>query len=246
MTSNQSQAPANPPQARTPIGELLAMRRQRPLVETPLLLVLTAMPSEQPKRTPEFAYSAGPLALQIQYRAVDYTNQLHVGGANAAAIAARLIIQLRPDAVLFMGTCGSLRADLKKGDVVAASEIVNGDLNLSKFNADLPIQTIALEAGPASLRPARFYSASAFVDESGKTALVGKGDVVEMESFAIARLCQELGVPVWVIKAVSDDFDGNAKDEFMQFLKNEYRPEAILEAFLDFLAPRWPYIQSER
>lgn len=112
----------------------------------------------------------------------------------AEATARREIAASRPDVVISMGTCGALRPEFTLGQVFTANRILSP---LGEFAA------LPLKAPTAVIYSQDRVAATAV--EKAHLASLG-GDLVEMESAAIARVCRELNVPFACIKAVSDTF----------------------------------------
>lgn len=119
-----------------------------------------------------------------------------VFGAGAAHAAAALDGE-EPTAVIHAGLGGGLSPRLAPGDVVRAVSVRRGGDVLECGPA---------HAGLAGLAAVRFVTSDAPVDVAGKRSLheADAGDVVEMESFPVARECAERGIPWTGVRVVGD------------------------------------------
>lgn len=182
------------------------------------ILLLTALEEEKLKVLPE--------------------NVVHeitgMGQVNAITHAALYIKKHSPDFVIMLGACGALSPTLVPGDVVIGNRFVNGDYDasalLDNFEKDIIVVNNNLKL---PFKFGTFYTTSTFVLEAQKKLL--KGDVVDMESFGVAKLCEKLGLPFVICKIVSDKLEGNSKDDFLDFMKNKYHPDDVLNAILQTL-----------
>lgn len=136
-----------------------------------------------------------------------------VGLTRAAYATTRAILERAPGAAersrlaaINLGSVGALHAHLE--GVHEPSAVINRDvdeemLRALGFNPDNRIELGG--SGPV------LGSGEGFV--AGGTArevLLGRCDLVDMEGFAIAYACRELGVPLRMIKHVSDAADAAA------------------------------------
>lgn len=130
-------------------------------------------------------------------------------GKSAAAIATtRAILEQRPSLVVNAGTAGALRAGLTGLHEIGT--VVNHDMNADAIRAlglD-PRERITLSDSDLVLA-----SGDVFVnDPAVKARLAVDHDLVDMEGYAVALACEELGVPLRMVKHVSDEADESAND----------------------------------
>ena len=130
-------------------------------------------------------------------------------GKSAAAIATtRTILEQRPSLVVNAGTAGALRDGLTGLHEIGTVE--NHDMNAEAIRAlglD-PHERIRLSDSDLVLA-----SGDVFVnDPAMKTRLAVDHDLVDMEGYAVALACEELGVPLRMVKHVSDEADESAND----------------------------------
>jgi adenosylhomocysteine nucleosidase len=116
-------------------------------------------------------------------------------GAGAERTFAAVLVAPRPSAVCNIGFCGALDPALRIGDIVVATEVRNGDRS---WAATLPATTIPA-AGPVA-------SIDHVVETAAeKSNLRATGaSIVEMEAAGAARASEDLGLPFYCIRAVSD------------------------------------------
>ena len=170
-----------------------------------------------------------------------------VGKVMAAMTVQRLIDQLQPRAVLMVGVAGGLNPELEIGDVVAAADTVQHDLDATalgiprgtvpftsyRFIAASPrlltyAVQVQLEGKTVSGRAVRLFSGriltgDQFMSRSAQqqcSYLRGElaGDAVDMESAAVAQVCAVNKVPHLIVRVISDTADGQAKVDFQRFL----------------------------
>jgi adenosylhomocysteine nucleosidase len=131
-----------------------------------------------------------------------------VGKVCAAAALASVLARQRPSRVINLGTAGSLREGLKGTQVVGRVEQHDFDdeaifgLTGEHFGAAIDLGV----GGPV------LGSGDLFVDSAAKRAgLVGRGiDLVDMEGYAVAFTARQFGLPVTLVKEISDSADEGA------------------------------------
>lgn len=136
-----------------------------------------------------------------------------MGFDNAARTAERLVCAETPDLFISSGFCGAISRELRVGDVVVAQSLMVR--NESGFD-EVPV--LFADAGQnfvvrqtvegRRLFAGTFVSTSAVVAKKTLAAIVPSychNPVVEMESFAVALVAGEQGVPLLALRAVSDD-----------------------------------------
>lgn len=132
-----------------------------------------------------------------------------IGKVEAAAATARAIAEHEPDLVINVGTAGALLPGLT--GLHLPSEVLNHDLDAASIRAlgGVAVDEIAVEGGDGSV----LATGDVFVtDEVVRDHLGRRAGLVDMEGFAVARTCQVLGVPVRLVKVVSDGADATAFD----------------------------------
>lgn len=111
--------------------------------------------------------------------------------------------------VVNIGTAGALRENV--GGLREIGTVVNHDLSaepIRRLGLD-PRDVIELPGGHETV----LASGDLFVTEPAvRDALAERAGLVDMEGYAIALACTELGVPVHLVKIVSDNADETAHD----------------------------------
>ena len=154
------------------------------------------------------------LAQEARYLPVDTDLVLTGAGLTKAAFATtRAILDRAPTPeqraellVVNLGSVGALGEHHE--DVFEPSAVINRDVDEDLLRAlGLPVDN-RIELGGAG--PV-LGSGDAFVaGGEARQALLGRCDVVDMDGFAIAYACRELGVRLRMIKHVSDSADEEA------------------------------------
>lgn len=116
------------------------------------------------------------------------------GFALAREAARQAIAKASPDRVWSVGLCGGLDARLRPGDMVTGEKVIDASTGES-------FEALALEELPGATVVSQDRVAC---DAAEKAALAAQGDVVDMESAAVAREAKAHGIPFQCIKVVSD------------------------------------------
>jgi adenosylhomocysteine nucleosidase len=130
-------------------------------------------------------------------------------GKTAAAVATtRAILQARPSLVVNAGSAGALR-DCLSGEFEIGT-VLNHDMNADAIRALGYDPRESLNIGPSDIVLA---SGDVFVTDSLiRDRLALQAHLVDMEGYAVAYACHELGVPLRMVKHVSDQADESALD----------------------------------
>lgn len=133
-------------------------------------------------------------------------------GKTAAAVATARALAGRDTTnlvVLNVGTTGALRDGLS--GVYLPSTVINHDLNADAIRAiglD-PQEELHVEGGDGTV----LASGDVFVtDAAVRARLAERAHLVDMEAYGVVYACREYGVPVKVVKHVSDSADEAALD----------------------------------
>lgn len=170
-----------------------------------------------------------------------------IGKVNAAVGCGLLLDRFKPDLVINSGSAGGIREDLTFGDVVVSEGLLYHDVDVRAFGyADgqipgqpavfpVPSDLVRLAEGaidslvaegvlPRSLRHTRglIGSGDTFMHEPLRIAELRarfpRVCAVEMEGAAVAHACALFGVPVLVIRALSDVAGAESPMKFDEFL----------------------------
>jgi len=163
-----------------------------------------------------------------------------IGKVFAAICAQTMIVKYAPDAVINTGVGGTLTRELSVGDVAVSSAMVQHDMDTSALGDPVGlISGINIVKIPADAALAD--KISAIVRGMGintVTGTIATGDqfigsqavkdrivntfgaiACEMEGAAIGQVCYVNKVPFAVIRAISDDADGGACEDYPTFAK---------------------------
>lgn len=116
------------------------------------------------------------------------------GFALAGEAARAAISAVAPDRVWSVGLCGGLSSRLRAGEVVTGERVIDAETG-DCFDAT----PLGAFAGVTVVSQDRVASAQA-----EKQALAAMGDVVDMESAAVAREARLRGIPFQCVKVISD------------------------------------------
>ncbi|MEY9872473.1 adenosylhomocysteine nucleosidase [Streptacidiphilus sp. MAP12-33] len=127
-----------------------------------------------------------------------------MGKVNAAtAVASVLARGPRPTGVVNLGTAGALKPGLG-GLTHEVSQVIQHDLD-SAMLASLTGVTYGAPIGLTGRGPVLATGDLFVSDEAARARLAEAADLVDMEGYAIAQAVRQTGLPVRLVKHVSDD-----------------------------------------
>ncbi len=151
-----------------------------------------------------------------------------VGKVNAAMAATLLAAVHTAELLMIIGTAGKLSA--LEGDCFVIHEAVQGDYGAQRPDGFVhytagswpigPAEVVAFHAHPLpgiGLPMARIVTGDSFVecpDHSMRLRDGLSGDLVDMETGALAQVATRLGLPWSAIKATTDDANGESASDF--------------------------------
>ena len=138
-----------------------------------------------------------------------------VGKVNAAWALTRALGRRRPGLVLSFGTAGSPRFPTHA--LVECTRFVQRDMDVRPLG--VPLGTTPYDELPAVLEvPRRFAALPAATCGSADHFVsghdVGDCDVVDMEAYALAKVCRREEVPFAAVKFVTDGGDASAHQDW--------------------------------
>jgi adenosylhomocysteine nucleosidase len=148
------------------------------------------------------------------------------GKVNAALGVSRLLAGARPSEVINLGTAGALRDGLHGTQVIG--RVTQHDFDEKAIFALTGRDfggPLGLGDGPTLTTGDRFVA-----DSAVRTRLAEHADLVDMEGYAVACAAAAMGVPVRLVKQVSDDGDETAARGWRESV------EACAEQLGDWLA----------
>ena len=171
-----------------------------------------------------------------------------IGKAAAGAVVGWATERFKPAAAVWLGVAGSLNPQLSTGDVLIADDAVQWDMDLTPLGrapgeldsgerfvpADVRL-TDALHASAARLGyhhvRGRVASGDKFVADPQTARWIREtfeADAVEMEGAAALWAARRLGVPMALVRAVTDAADTAAPGAFEAFLVEVSQRLALL------------------
>ena len=155
-----------------------------------------------------------------------------VGKVNAAARLAFEIARRRPALVLNVGTAGSARFD--RGALVECVRFIQRDMDVSALGFPLGVTPFDAVAPDVIRREPTFGFlplASCGTGDGFATAPQAAGfdggDVVDMEAYALAKVCLIADMPFACLKYVTDGADGDAAEDWRANVKSAARAFAV-------------------
>lgn len=157
-----------------------------------------------------------------------------LGKVNAAYQLTKHLTKAKPKLVLNFGTAGSKL--FKRGEVVASNRFLQRDMDVSplgfrKFTTpfeDIPM-VLEFEKIFKNLPYATVGTGDSFETDHNND----RGEVVDMEAYALAKVCHFEGLPFASVKFISDGADDNASVAWKESLVNA--PDVFLKLFRNLL-----------
>ena len=166
--------------------------------------------------------------------------QCGIGKVNATICTQMLIDLYRPDALVFSGVAGGLLPNMRVGDLIVASHLIQYDMDLTAFgrrHGELPGRDRMVECDPDLVQMATEAFDAAFEDAGDAPNLmlgtIASGDrfvsdketlrwlqrefaalATEMEGAAVGYTCHLNKLPFVVIRGLSDTAGEGASDDF--------------------------------
>ena len=142
-----------------------------------------------------------------------------VGKINASSSATQSILKFSPDLVVNVGTAGSLKKNLVGTYLV--SDVIEHDMNAEPLakRGQTPFDKVnsCLKSDVGNKKCA---TGDSFVTEIDPWLVEQGIDLVDMELFAIAKVCERFGIQWRSLKYVSDYVNENSADNWANSLKS--------------------------
>ena len=138
-----------------------------------------------------------------------------LGKVNAAMQAMRLILELRPELVVNFGTAGSVSVEYSQ-ELVECTGFMQRDMDCSPLGFDKYVTPYEKGHHLIGTPEVVCGSGDSFMTESAELPSAGV-HLVDMEAYAIAKVCRDLEVPFRCFKYISDNADENAGDDWSVF-----------------------------
>jgi nucleoside phosphorylase len=151
-------------------------------------------------------------------------------GSDAAAQAAVELITQGVDVIINAGVCGALEHGLNRGDIFVVDQVFYQAADHS----------LRLPALPEGFVGKRLVTVEEPVFQAvRKAALAAFADLVDMEGFAIASVCQQTQIPCLMVKGVTDFGDERGKGDIREHLETVSTrvAKAVLQVIYDMAGP---------
>ncbi len=183
-----------------------------------------------------------------------------VGKVWAAICTEAVIIRFMPDLIINTGVAGTLTDRLSIGDIAVSTAVCHHDFDTVVFG-DAPGVVNNIPGAEGPFIPADRKTADRIAElarEEGRRVVLGtiaSGDqfisdkakkewivstfgaiACEMEGASIGHVCAANRVPFCVIRAISDSADGEAPDDFPEFVRSS--AEASSKVVIEFIRER--------
>lgn len=154
-----------------------------------------------------------------------------IGKANAAIATTLLIHLFNPNVVLNTGAVGGIKKYLSIGDLLVGKSYKYCDVDVTALGykkGQMPEMPVEYQGDARLLQyckeidPSIYYGMVGTTDSfiSDKTQVEEHGvSCVDMESTSIAQTCYHFDIPFLSIKAISDQADGKAPENFTEFVE---------------------------
>ena len=184
---------------------------------------------------------AGNLYHKAKYKDLDIVlSYSKIGKVNAALTASMMIEHFGCEMLLFTGVAGAVTPELKIGDLVAATQLCQHDLDITDFghpHGYVPKGKIYVESSRELLHIAKavandkginlnrgiIATGDQFIADSKRKEWIARtfnADAIEMEGAAVAVVCDALDIPFFVLRAICDAADTDATFDFDKFVKH--------------------------
>jgi adenosylhomocysteine/aminodeoxyfutalosine nucleosidase len=197
---------------------------------------------------------------QGKYKGIDVVVAYSkIGKVFSTLTATTMIEMFGCDILLFSGVAGAINPDLKIGDLIIASKLAQHDLDITAFGhpygyvpegsvyveSDKDLRALAkivAKKMDIDLKEGIIATGDQFIADETKKEFIAKtfnADALEMEGASVAVVCDALGIPFFVLRAISDAADMDAGFNFDEFLESSAKISAdFLMNMVDELVSR--------
>lgn len=169
-----------------------------------------------------------------------------IGKVFSTLTATTMIEHFGATKLLFSGVAGAISPTLKVGDLIVATKLSQHDLDITAFGHPfgyVPEGAVFMETDKEMLEMSKEVAASMgksvqegiiatgdqFVANEERKNWIGAtfgADALEMEGGSVAVVCNALGVPFFILRAISDAADMDASFSFDEFLETSAKESA--------------------
>jgi adenosylhomocysteine/aminodeoxyfutalosine nucleosidase len=208
------------------------------------LAIMGAMPEEVEPLLKFFGKYETVNYANNNYYVVNYKNieiviaYSKIGKVNSTITANTMIQKFGCEKLLFSGVAGAVSSELRVGDLVVATKLAQHDLDITAFGhpygfvpegavfeeADKRLIEVAMSVAKEKnivLKEGIIVTGDQFVCDNERKDWIEKtfnASALEMEGASVAVTCNALGVPFFVLRAISDAADMDASFSFDEFM----------------------------
>ena len=180
-----------------------------------------------------------------------------IGKVNASVCTTLLINHFKVDQVIFTGVAGGVNPEIKVGDIVVSTDLIEHDFDCTAFGSapgEIPrMETSTFVADKKLMETAKEVAYEKFPEEKVWVGRIVSGDqfiasvekvkwlnetfkaeCTEMEGAAVAHVCHLFNIPFVILRAISDNANHDGAVDFAEFTalaaKNS---KEIVEGILD-------------
>lgn len=146
-----------------------------------------------------------------------------MGKVNAAMKTMRAICEYHPDMVINYGSAGTLNHNI--GDIIVCNRFIDRDLQKVTVNGVVSEIVFGTDAARDVLTEQRLTERAKVLwgtCNTGDSFITSgadiEGDVIDMESYAMADVCREMGIPFVSVKYVTDVVGQNSVESWQEKL----------------------------
>lgn len=169
-----------------------------------------------------------------------------IGKVFSTLTATTMIEHFGATKLLFSGVAGAISPTLKVGDLIVATKLSQHDLDITAFGHPfgyVPEGAVFVETDKEMVEMSKEVAAGMgksvqegiiatgdqFVANEERKNWIGStfgADALEMEGGSVAVVCNALGVPFFILRAISDAADMDASFSFDEFLETSAKESA--------------------
>ena len=172
------------------------------------------------------------------YKKIDtlevFISNCGIGKVNASAITQKLIMDVCPDEIINTGIAGSMKKENRIGDIIIGNMLTYHDVRQDQMESCFPfvkafysdtdlVEKFKSIITEKKLVIGKIVSGESFINTSAqkeKIIIEYEPDCVDMESAAIAHVAYLNNIPFIAIRAICDNADDTAINDFEAFEKS--------------------------
>lgn len=174
-----------------------------------------------------------------------------IGKVNAAICTQTLIVKYSPDYLINIGVAGGLSKELKIGDIIVATSVVQYDVDTSAFGDPIglipSIDVIHIKCSEkinhklletsTDLKLGVIATGDKFINDINDINFIVqnfKAIATEMEGGSIGQVCYINNIDFAIIRSISDNADGNSHVDFNE--NSETSAKKVIDLVINLLS----------